>query len=74
MDGPLNKAIAMSNVVNESNGYKPNLLALLIMEMRTANELAKKQNKTLDKIADELEQTRYVILRVGQGLGSNVSR
>jgi hypothetical protein len=74
MDDALNKSIAMSNVVNESNGYKPNLLALLIMEMRTANELAKKQNKTLDKIADELEQTRYVILRVGQGLGSNVSR
>ena len=74
MDDALNKSIAMANVVNESNGYKPNLLALLIMEMRTANELAKKQNKTLDKIADELEQTRYVILRVGQGLGSNVSR
>lgn len=74
MDDALNKSIAMSNVVNESNGYKLNLLALLIMEMRTANELAKKQNKTLDKIADELEQTRYVILRVGQGLGSNVSR
>jgi hypothetical protein len=74
MDDALNKSIAMANVVNESNGYKPNLLALLIIEMRTANELAKEQKKTLDKIADELEQMRYVIIRVGQGLGSNVSR
>ena len=74
MDDALNKAAATANVVNETHGHKAKLLGRLITEMRIANELAKEQKKTLDKIADELEQMRYVIIGVGQGLGSNVSR
>jgi hypothetical protein len=52
---------ATERVLNETGAHTPNLLALLIVEMRKANQLAQEQQEILKGLLYEVNQTRMLV-------------
>jgi len=60
---------ATERVLNETGAVTPNLLALLIVEMRKANQLAQEQQEILKDILYEVNRTRVLVHTIGQRSG-----
>ena len=64
---------AISNVLNKEAYGNERLLALLILEVRAANETAQEQKSVLQLLVGELQQTRNLIYRIAVASGIHVS-
>jgi hypothetical protein len=60
---------ATERVLNETGAVTPNLLALLIVEMRKANQLAQEQREILKDILYEVNRSRILVHTIGQRSG-----
>jgi hypothetical protein len=60
---------ATERVLNETGAVTPNLLALLIVEMRKANQLAQEQQEILKDILYEVNRSRILVHTIGQRSG-----
>jgi hypothetical protein len=60
---------ATERVLNETGAVTPNLLALLIVEMRKANQIAQEQQEILKDILYEVNRTRVLVHTIGQRSG-----
>jgi hypothetical protein len=60
---------ATERVLNETGAVTPNLLALLIVEMRKANQIAQEQQEILKDILYEVNRSRILVHTIGQRSG-----
>ena len=60
---------ATEKVLNETGAVTPNLLALLIVEMRKANQIAQEQQEILKDILYEVNRSRILVHTIGQRSG-----
>ena len=60
---------ATEKVLNETGAVTPNLLALLIVEMRKANQIAQEQQEILKDILYEVNRSRVLVHTIGQRSG-----
>jgi hypothetical protein len=60
---------ATERVLNETGAVTPNLLALLIVEMRKANQIAQEQQEILKDILYEVNRSRVLVHTIGQRSG-----
>ena len=60
---------ATERVLNETGAVTPNLLALLVVEMRKANQIAQEQQEILKDILYEVNRSRVLVHTIGQRSG-----
>jgi hypothetical protein len=60
---------ATERVLNETGAVTPNLLALLVVEMRKANQIAQEQQEILKDILYEVNRSRILVHTIGQRSG-----
>ena len=60
---------ATEKVLNETGAVTPNLLALLVVEMRKANQIAQEQQEILKDILYEVNRSRILVHTIGQRSG-----
>jgi hypothetical protein len=60
---------ATEKVLNETGAITPNLLALLIVEMRKANQIAQEQQEILKDLLYEVNRSRVLVHTIGQRSG-----